>query len=366
MKIILSGGGTGGHIYPAISIAKALQKKYPQAEFLFVGAQGRMEMEKVPQEGFDIEGLPITGIERKIFSFQNILFPFRLIRSLWMASKILKEEQPDVVIGTGGYASAAVLKMATVMRIPTLIQEQNSYPGITNRWLSKKVDKICVAYRGLSKYFPKEKIKLTGNPVRTSLLDIHSKRDKAIKHFNLNPNRITVLVIGGSLGAKAINEFIAYSSEYITTELKKPMQILWQCGKYYYEEYEEFSQEDNIQVHAFISQMDLAYAAADIIISRAGASSVSELCLVAKPVIFIPSPNVAEDHQTKNAQAIVDQGAGILINQKNLNDKNFDKAIEQLQSSDYRKVLSLAIHKLARPEATSEIVEQIEELITEK
>ena len=294
-KIILSGGGTGGHIYPAIAIANELKSRYPNAEFLFVGAKDRMEMEKVPQAGYCIKGLWISGIQRQL-TLKNLNFPFKVINSLWEARKIVKSFKPDVAIGTGGFASGPLLQVAASNNIPTLIQEQNSYPGITNKLLAKKANKICVAYDGLERFFPSEKIIKTGNPVRQDLLDIDSKVEEAKKYFNLIEGKKTLLVIGGSLGAKRINELIKDELDYFNT---LNMQVIWQCGKLYYKTYKIEGNERHVQLHKFINKMDLAYAAADIIISRAGAGSVSELCIVGKPVIFIPSPNVAEDHQTK-------------------------------------------------------------------
>jgi len=296
-KFILSGGGTGGHIYPAVAIADELKARYPNAEFLFVGASDRMEMDKVPQAGYKIEGLWISGIQRKL-TLKNLIFPFKLIVSLLRSRKIIKIFKPDVVIGTGGFASGPLLQMATSKGIPSLIQEQNSYPGITNKLLGKKVNTICVAYEGLEKFFPKEKIRLTGNPIRKDLLEVKSKQIAGKDVFELIHSKYTLLVLGGSLGARRINQLIESNIE---TFKGNNVQVIWQCGKLYYEQYKQYNELENVQVHAFLNTMDMAYAAADVIISRAGAISVSELCIVGKPVIFIPSPNVAEDHQTKNA-----------------------------------------------------------------
>src|SRR5690606_35062563 len=300
-KFIISGGGTGGHIYPAVAIANELKSRFSDAEFLFVGAKDRMEMEKVPQAGYKIKGLWISGLQRSL-SFQNLAFPLKLISSLWKSQRILKDFKPDAAIGTGGYASAPLLRMASMRKIPCLIQEQNSHAGITNKWLSGKGQKICVAHDGMEKFFPSEKIKLTGNPGRRDLLDNSSKKEESIAFFNLKKNKKTLLVLGGSLGARRINQLIEKSLPFFE---KNNMQVIWQCGKFYEETYKNKGSE-TVQVHAFLNRMDLAYAAADFIISRAGALSVSELCLVGKPVVFIPSPNVAEDHQTKNAKAISD------------------------------------------------------------
>ncbi|WP_348822741.1 undecaprenyldiphospho-muramoylpentapeptide beta-N-acetylglucosaminyltransferase [Flavobacterium aestuarii] len=357
-KFILSGGGTGGHIYPAIAIANELKSRFPDAEILFVGAKDKMEMQKVPQAGFEIKGLWIAGLQRKL-TIQNAMFPFKVIDSLWKSRKIIREFKPDAVIGTGGFASGPLLKMANSMNIPTVIQEQNSYPGITNKLLSKKANSICVAYEDLERFFPQEKIKLTGNPVRQDLLDIQSKRDEAITHFKLDRNKKTLLVLGGSLGARRINQLIE-------TELDKflslNVQVIWQCGKFYLEEYKKYNKY-NVQVVAFIERMDLVYAAADVVISRAGASSVSELCIVGKPVIFIPSPNVAEDHQTKNAQAIVNKKGAILLKESQLDD-DFSLVFESLiKDEGKQEQLSQNIKLLAKPNATVQIVDEIVKLI---
>jgi UDP-N-acetylglucosamine--N-acetylmuramyl-(pentapeptide) pyrophosphoryl-undecaprenol N-acetylglucosamine transferase len=359
LKFILSGGGTGGHIYPAIAIANELKLRFPDAEFLFVGAKDKMEMQKVPQAGYKIKGLWIAGLQRK-FTLQNLMFPLKLTSSLWSSRKIIKAFKPNVVIGTGGFASGPLLQMANMLKIPTLIQEQNSYPGITNKLLSKKANTICVAYENLERFFPKDKIVLTGNPVRQDLLEIDSKRNEALKHFNLDPNKKTLLVLGGSLGARRLNQLI---EKEIYNLVSKDIQIIWQCGKLYYHDYSHFSDKELAKVVAFIDRMDLVYAAADFIISRAGASSVSELCLVGKPVIFIPSPNVAEDHQTKNAMAIVDKNGAILIKESEL-DSNFEPIFTNLISNEnLQKELSENIKKLAKPNATKDIVEQIVKLI---
>ena len=360
-KFIISGGGTGGHIYPAIAIADELQQRYPEAEFLFVGAKDRMEMEKVPQAGYKIEGLWISGLQRKL-SLKNLMFPFKLISSLLKSREILKKFKPTVAIGTGGYASAPLLRSASQKGIPCLIQEQNSHAGITNKWLSSKVSAICVAYNKMEKFFPSEKIVFTGNPVRQDLIDISEKRGEAQQFFNLDGNKKTLLVLGGSLGAKKINELINTSLSFFE---EKNVQVIWQCGKFYEETYKNKSTE-TIQVHAYLNRMDLAYAAADIIISRAGALSVSELCLVGKPVIFIPSPNVAEDHQTKNAQAVSENNAAILLKENQLED-HFERNFSALLSSEEKqKELSENIKKMAKPNATKDIVGEIEKLISKQ
>lgn len=358
-RFILSGGGTGGHIYPAIAIANELKSRFPDAEFLFVGAKDKMEMQKVPQAGYNIRGLWIAGLQRRL-TFDNTLFPVKLITSLLKARRIIGEFKPDVVIGTGGFASGPLLQVASIAGIPSVIQEQNSYPGITNKLLSKKADKICVAYEGLERFFPKNKMILTGNPVRQDLIDIDGKRAEALDYFKLDPNRKTLLVLGGSLGARRINQLIAKEVVDFTAQ---NVQVIWQCGKLYFDEYQHFNDKENIQVLSFIDRMDLVYAAADVVISRAGASSVSELCIVGKPTIFIPSPNVAEDHQTKNAQAIVDKGGALLIRESEL-DTQFTGIFKKLIADDnLQRNLSDNIKKLAKVNATKDIVEEIIKLI---
>ena len=358
-SFILSGGGTGGHIYPAVSIADALKEKYPDADFLFVGASDRMEMQKVPACGYKIKGLWISGIQRKL-SLKNLLLPFKLISSLTNSYFILKKQRPDIAIGTGGYASAALLKMAGWMGIPTLIQEQNSYPGITNKWLASKASKICVSYPNLERFFSKEKIIFTGNPVRQSIVNTTISLTEAQNHFGLDPNKTTLLVIGGSLGAKAINELIADKANFFT---ENNVQVLWQCGQLYYERFKHLA-SDTLKITAFVNRMDMAYTVASIIISRAGASSVSELTLVGKPVIFIPSPYVAEDHQTKNAEAIVKENAAILIPQNKLNNRFETKFKEVLNNKVLQEELSKNIKVLAKPNATQHIINEIEKIIT--
>jgi len=358
-KIILSGGGTGGHIYPAIAIANELKSRFSDAKFLFVGAKDRMEMEKVPQAGYKIEGLWITGIERKL-TFKNLMFPFKLINSLWQAKKIINQFKPDVTIGTGGFASGPLLQMAALKGIPSLIQEQNSYPGITNKLLAKKVQKICVAYDGLERFFPEQKMLKTGNPVRQDLLDIAFKRSAALNYFNLIEGKKTVLVLGGSLGARAINELLKRELDFLQTQ---QVQIIWQTGKLYYKEYKINGDIKHVQVHEFINKMDYAYAAADIIISRAGAGSVSELCIVGKPVIFVPSPYVAEDHQTKNAKAIVDKNAALMIAQADLKVDFKHKFSQLIASPEKQNKLSHNIKKLALVNATKVIADEVEKLL---
>ncbi|WP_452218929.1 undecaprenyldiphospho-muramoylpentapeptide beta-N-acetylglucosaminyltransferase [Lacinutrix undariae] len=358
-KIILSGGGTGGHIYPAIAIANELKLRYPDAEFLFVGAKDRMEMEKVPEAGYEIEGLWISGIQRKL-TLKNLVFPFKLICSLLRARKIIKSFKPDVVIGTGGFASGPLLQMATSKGIPSLIQEQNSFPGITNKILGRKVDTICVAYDGLERFFPKEKLIKTGNPIRQDLLELDDKQILAKDNYKLRHGKYTLLVLGGSLGSKRINELIEKELDFIHAQ---NVQIIWQCGKLYYNQYKTYNALENVQVYPFLNTMDMAYSAADVIISRAGASSVSELCVVGKPVIFIPSPNVSEDHQTKNALAVSSKNAALLIKEADL-DVDFENQFSELINSvEKQKELGANIKKLALVNATKDIVNEVEKLV---
>lgn len=358
-KFILSGGGTGGHIYPAIAIANALKERFPDAEILFVGARDKMEMQKVPQAGYTIEGLWIAGLQRKI-TLQNAMFPLKLISSLWKSKKIINRFKPNVVIGTGGFASGPLLQVANSKGIPTLIQEQNSFPGITNKLLSKKANTICVAYDNLERFFPKRKMVFTGNPVRQDILSIEDKRNEALTYFNLDANIKTLLVLGGSLGSRRINQLIAKEIDFIVSQ---NIQVFWQCGNLYMAEYKAFSEKENVQVVSFIDRMDLIYAAADFIISRAGASSVSELCLVGKPTIFIPSPNVAEDHQTKNAMAIVEKKGALMIKENQLEEK-FQSVFNQLiHDEKLQNELSQNIKTLAKPNATKDIVDEIVKLV---
>ena len=358
INILISGGGTGGHIYPAIAIANELKLRYPNSKFLFVGAKDKMEMEKVPQAGYEIKGLWIAGIQRKI-TFTNVLFPFKLLSSLLKSRRIIKQFKPNIAIGTGGFASGPALLMASLNKIPTLIQEQNSYPGITNKLLAKKSHKICVAYDHLERFFPADKILKTGNPVRQDLLLIHTKRDASLSFFNLDKNKKTVLVLGGSLGARRVNELIESQLDFFN---QQNLQVIWQCGKLYNLAYQKYNDLAHVQVHPFINQMGMAYAASDFIISRAGASSVSELCIVGKPVLFIPSPNVAEDHQTKNAKSVVDQNAAIMIKESELD--SFAVIFETLlKDQGKQQSLSENIKALALPSATSDIVNEIEKLL---
>jgi len=357
-KFILSGGGTGGHIYPAIAIADELKLVFPEAEILFVGAKNRMEMQKVPKAGYPIIGLQISGIQRSL-SLKNISFPFKLMHSLWKSKKIINDFKPQVVIGTGGFASAPLLRVASFKGIPCLIQEQNSYAGIANKWLAKKIQKICVAYPGMEKFFPKEKIVFTGNPVRQDIQISPQKRQEAQQFFKLDANKKTLLVLGGSLGARTINQLVEKSLPLFAEE---NIQVLWQTGAYYFDTYKKYH-NGHIQVHDFIYQMDLAYNAADIIISRAGALSVSELYLVGKPVVFIPSPNVAEDHQKKNALAVLEKEAALMIEESELDDRFENEFKSLLYSEEKQKKLGENIQKLARPNAAKDIVREIEKFL---
>ena len=357
-RIIISGGGTGGHIFPAISIANALKRIDPETEILFVGAEGRMEMEKIPDAGYKIVGLPVAGLQRR-FTLQNIEVLLKLLKSLSKAKKIIKEFKPDVVVGVGGYASGPVLWQAGVMGLPTLIQEQNSYAGVTNKILAKKASVICVAYDGMEKYFPAGKIIKTGNPVRQNFDDLEKIRNEAYAFFGLKKETPVILVLGGSLGAGSINKSL---SRNIHKLKDSDSQWLWQTGKLYYENVKalvSLSFTENIMVHGFINRMDYAYAAADIIISRAGAGTISELCLVAKPVILIPSPNVAEDHQTRNAEALSIKEAAVLISDNQAGDILIDEAIKLISDKARRQRLSENIFKMADRDADIRIAEEV-------
>ncbi len=357
-RFIISGGGTGGHIYPAIAIADEIKKQCPEAEILFVGAQDKMEMQKVPAAGYKIEGLWIAGLQRKL-TLKNLMFPIKFLSSLIKSRKIIKKFQPDVVIGTGGFASGAVVKMAASMGIPTVIQEQNSFPGITNKMLGKNAKTICVAYDGLERFFSKEKLVKTGNPIRQDLINIENKREEAIKHYSLDTNKKVLAILGGSLGAKRINELVEKNIEWF---LENNLQVIWQCGKGYYSTYKK-NHQNNVQVYDFIERMDYLFAAGDIFISRAGASSVSELAIVGKPVIFIPSPNVAEDHQTKNAKSIVDKGGAVMIKEDQL-DTEFQKVLKRIiEDHLHAEMLVKNIKDVALPNATKDIVKEIFKLV---
>lgn len=360
-KVIISGGGTGGHIFPAIAIANEIKRRNPKVDILFVGAEGKMEMEKVPQAGYKIIGLTIAGFQRKL-TLSNFLLPFKIIKSMMKAKRIIKEFQPQVVIGVGGYASGPTLKAATMLKVPCLVQEQNSFAGKTNKLLSKSVATICTAYEGLERFFPKEKIVLTGNPVRTEMVQIDGKRTEAFEFYSFDPAKKTLLIIGGSLGARTLNEAMMNHFKLLQ---ENNVQVLWQCGKFYYESLKAQLQNeglDGIHLTQFIARMDLAYAMADVIVSRAGAISVSELCLIQKPIILVPSPNVAEDHQTHNAMALVNKVAALLVKDSEAKDHLMPTAIKLLNDPDLQKELSLNIAQLAKPQATEHIVDEIEKI----
>ena len=362
-KIIISGGGTGGHIFPAIAIANTIKERYPDAEILFAGAEGRMEMEKVPAAGYEIIGFEISGLNRKN-PLKNISTLSKFRKSLKKAKKVLKEFKPDIVIGVGGYASGPVLYKANSLSIPTLIQEQNSYAGITNKFLGKKASKICVAYEGMERFFPKDKIVLTGNPCRQELLSTTITKEEAYKEFNLNTSKKTILLIGGSLGSATLNKSMLNSVEALS---ETDIQVIWQCGKFYSFQLNmdlaSKGNPENIHLHEFISRMDLAYNAADLVISRAGASSISELSLLGKPVILVPSPNVSEDHQTKNAMALVNKNAALLVTDNDAYELLIKRALETINNNDKLKSLSENILKLAEPNSANRIVDEVVKLI---
>lgn len=361
-RYIISGGGTGGHVFPAISIARALIKLEPEAEILFVGAENRMEMKKIPEAGFKIIGLPVSGFKRKL-SFENVRVMINLVKSLLKARKIIKDFKPKVVIGTGGYASGPILQLAGKKGIPTLIQEQNSYPGITNKLLAKRASKICVAYKGMDKYFPKEKILFTGNPVREDIEGIGDKMNEALEYFKLQRAKKTLLILGGSLGARTINMAIMRKLEDIKEE---NIQIIWQSGKLYHDSAMrevDSIRPGNIRLYDFITRMDLAYFAADLVISRAGAGTISELCLCAKPSILVPSPNVAEDHQTHNARTLVEQNAAELISDSEAIEKLIPKALDLIKDDSALKILSQNIVKMAIRNSAGKIAEEVLKLV---
>lgn len=359
IRIIISGGGTGGHIFPAVSIANAIKEQHPEAEILFVGAEGRMEMQRVPAAGYQIIGLPVAGFDRKHL-LKNISVLIKLMKSQIKARRIIKEFKPDAAVGVGGYASGPTLKVAGSMGIPTLIQEQNSYAGVTNKLLAKKACKICVAYEGMERFFDKEKIILTGNPVRQNLLNQQMSREDAIRSFNLDPTKKTVLIVGGSLGARTINNCVLNGLDQIR---QSGVQFIWQTGKFYINgAKEKVGQAENypmLHTTDFITDMAAAYSAADLVISRAGAGSISEFCLLGKPVILVPSPNVAEDHQTKNALALVAKDAALYIKDAEASEKLLKTAIETVQQPETLKKLSTNIAKLAFKDSANTIAEEV-------
>jgi len=360
-KIIISGGGSGGHIFPAISIANALKEIDANIDILFIGAQGKIEMEKVPKAGYTIEGLWISGFHRQRM-WRNILFPIKLISSLWKANRLLSAFKPDAVVGVGGFASGPTLRMASAKGIPTLIQEQNSYAGVTNRLLSKKVNRICVAYPNMDSTFPAEKIVFTGNPVRSSILELAASKEEASEHFGFDAQKPIILMVGGSLGASAFNKAMELNTA--SFEAHSDIQILWQCGSLYETEYKDCAtaQLPNVQMRAFIDRMDLAYSMCDVIIARAGAGTISELMVIGKPVILVPSPNVAEDHQTYNAKALVDKGAALLIPNKTINEALFPVIEQLLKNSDKRSDLATKMKSLAITDAAEVIAKEVLQL----
>lgn len=376
-RVIVSGGGTGGHIFPAISIANAIRQLRPEAKILFVGAEGRMEMQRVPDAGYEIIGLPVAGFDRKRL-WRNVGVLIKLVRSQWKARKIIKKFKPQVAVGVGGYASGPTLKMAATMGIPTLIQEQNSYAGVTNKLLAKQAKKICVAYEGMERFFPQEKIILTGNPVRQTLVTEQVSREDAAKHFDLDPNRKTVLIIGGSLGARTLNETMIANLNMI--QAHPEVQFIWQVGKIYIDQVKEalraYSGElvcnshivtmPNLYVNDFIKHMEYAYGIADLVVSRAGAGSISEFCLLGKPVILVPSPNVAEDHQTQNALALVRRDAALYVKDVEAKEQLVELAIETVKDNDKLQALSRNILEMALPDSAEIIAKEVLRLADEK
>ncbi|MBM3165492.1 MAG: undecaprenyldiphospho-muramoylpentapeptide beta-N-acetylglucosaminyltransferase [Bacteroidetes bacterium] len=362
-RVIISGGGTGGHIYPAIAIAKAIRNRFPACLILFIGADGKMEMEKVPQAGFDIKGLKIAGFNRKSW-FKNLSLPAKVFKSLVSVRSILKEYKPQVVIGVGGYASGPTLQMAQWMKIPTVIQEQNSYPGKTNLLLAKKAKAICVAYDSMNRFFPEANIVKTGNPVRTDIMDWNKKQEEGYAFYQLNKTKKTVLVIGGSLGAKTLNQ--AVLNHFGDIEKRSDLQVLWQCGATHYAEMNVVERPPNLHLLAFVERMDLAYAVADLIVSRAGATSISELSLVAKPIVLVPSPNVSEDHQTKNAQALSQQGAAILCPDADAPKRLWQEIYTLLDDVVLANNMSEALRTFALPNATEEIVDICHKIVSDE
>jgi UDP-N-acetylglucosamine--N-acetylmuramyl-(pentapeptide) pyrophosphoryl-undecaprenol N-acetylglucosamine transferase len=376
-RVIVSGGGTGGHIFPAISIANAIRQLRPEAKILFVGAEGRMEMQRVPDAGYEIIGLPVAGFDRKRL-WRNVGVLIKLIRSQWKARKIIKKFKPQVAVGVGGYASGPTLKMAATMGIPTLIQEQNSYAGVTNKLLAKQAKKICVAYEGMERFFPQEKIILTGNPIRQTLVTEQVSRKDAAKHFDLDPNRKTVLIIGGSLGARTLNETMIANLNMI--QAHPEVQFIWQVGKIYIDQVKEalraYSGElvcnshivtmPNLYVNDFIKHMEYAYGIADLVVSRAGAGSISEFCLLGKPVILVPSPNVAEDHQTQNALALVRRDAALYVKDVEAKEQLVELAIETVKDNDKLQALNRNILEMALPDSAEIIAKEVLRLADEK
>ncbi|WP_044205387.1 undecaprenyldiphospho-muramoylpentapeptide beta-N-acetylglucosaminyltransferase [Flammeovirga sp. OC4] len=356
LKVIISGGGTGGHIYPAIAIANAIKEQRPETEILFVGAEGRMEMEKVPESGYEIVGLPIAGIQRRL-TLENLSFPFKLIKSLWKASSIISDYKPNVIVGVGGYASGPIMWRGQSSKIPTVIQEQNGYAGLTNKILGGRAEKICVAYPGMEYYFPQKVISFTGNPVRQDIIELESKKEEGYKEWGFDPTKKVAFVFGGSLGALTLNESMAKGVQRL---LDEGIQVIWQTGKYYYEKYHaEFGDKEGLHVVSFIKNMANVYAISDIVVARAGALSISELCLAGKPSILVPSPNVAEDHQTKNATALVKEDAAILVKDTEAREQLIDEMLALMQNEEKLQSLSKAILQLGKPNAANDIANAV-------
>lgn len=366
IRVIVSGGGTGGHIFPAVSIANAVRQLCPDAKILFIGAEGRMEMQRVPAAGYDIKGLPIRGFFRPLWKPANVGVAIDYLRSKWLAKKLLRDFRPDVAVGVGGYASSAALSAANSLGIPTLIQEQNSYAGLANKQLAAKAEKICVAYEGMERFFPKEKLMLTGNPVRQSLLDTNVSREDAVRSLGFDPNKKTILLVGGSLGARTVNESVMQHLDLVE---QSGVQFVWQTGKYYYADLQQQLQGrhlPNLKMTDFIADMGTAYRAADLVISRAGASSISEFCLIGKPVILVPSPNVAEDHQTKNALALADRDAALYVKDADAPATLLKLAIDTVNDEARLKSLSANIRQLALPDSAEIIAKEVIKLATRK
>ncbi len=367
MKAIVSGGGSGGHIFPAVAIANAIKRRWPEAEILFVGAEGRMEMEKVPAAGYEIKGLPIAGLQRKLTPqniVKNLQLPFKMLKSNRMVKSILSDFKPDIVVGVGGFASEPTLKAAAKMGFPTLLQEQNSYAGLTNRMLARDARTICVAYDGMDRFFPKDKIVFTGNPVRADIEQMNCTREEGCAAFDIDPTGKVILSVGGSLGARSINQMIMGHLHFFR---ENNLQLIWQTGRWMYDDarraVEQAGVDRWVKVHQFISRMDQAYAAVDLVISRAGAIAISELCLVGKPVVLIPSPNVAEDHQTKNALALVDRGAALMVRDADCDNQALPIVKELLASNDRMASMRDAIGKMAVRGAAEKIVDQISKIV---
>jgi UDP-N-acetylglucosamine--N-acetylmuramyl-(pentapeptide) pyrophosphoryl-undecaprenol N-acetylglucosamine transferase len=360
--VMISGGGTGGHVFPAIAIANAFRDKHADAEILFVGAEGRMEMTKVPEAGYKIVGLWISGLQRRL-TLSNLLFPFKVLSSLLKARKLIKSFRPDVVVGTGGYASGPVVMAAGQLNVPSIIQEQNSYAGLTNKRLAAKAKRICVAYAGMEKFFPKDKIVFTGNPVRKDIRNLDALRADALRSYGFGTGGKTLLILGGSLGARTINESVLAGIDKL---ISSQIQVIWQTGKSYFQSVKDQVRDKDLQrirISDFVMQMDKAYASADVVISRAGALSISELCLAGRPSILVPSPNVVDDHQTKNANALVEQEAAIMVRDDRAKETLISEALVLLNDNSRCRVLSENISRMARPDAANQIAEEIEKLI---